>query len=58
MDNRPEINASEGELDQVIAEMLKKSFMLIQPPDTIWQRIRLLLESIPKDRQSGEHLVQ
>jgi hypothetical protein len=58
MDKNPEIYDSEGELDQVIAEILKKSFMVIQLPNTIWQHIQHIMENITGDREASESRVQ
>jgi hypothetical protein len=58
MDKSPDINASEGDLDQIIGEILKKYFMVVQPPNTTWQHIRYLLESFIGDCNASEHRVQ
>jgi hypothetical protein len=57
MDKRLEINASEGNLDQIIRSIMQKSFVVIQPPNTVWQHIRRLLENINGEREPNEPCV-
>ena len=58
VDQSPETNRSEGELDQALAEIVKKYYMAVQPPNTIWQHIQQLLKFIPGNREASKGRVQ